>query len=312
MDINNPVMAKTARKKNILLAFDAFGTLFNPRQPMAAQYGYLARRHGLRGLREDDILASFRKAFKEETSERPNYGKTVGMKAPEWWANVIVKTFTPLIPTNTKLPERLVPDLLHRFSSNVGYAVYPDVMPLFQRLRRFKTCHKEDDEWPWQRTVVGVITNSDDRIPNILESFGLKVGPARFRNAYQLRTCDMKECDINFVILSYDVGYEKPDKEIFEAAEQVLEDVLIGSGAEAADFDKVFVGDDTEKDAQAASKAGWYGMLVDRQEAHVSQFEEGKRLFQTTGHDGFEGESFEIIRDLSVLTEWRPWNKRRS
>lgn len=311
MNINNPNMAKRAGKKNILLAFDAFGTLFTPRQPIAIQYGYLARRHGLNGLKEDDIQASFHKAFKEEASERPNYGKSIGMKAPEWWANVITNTFTPLIPTSTKLPERLIPDLLDLFSSEEGYALYPDVMPLFQRLRRLKNCRNED-EWPWQRTVVGVITNSDDRIPGILQSFGLKVGDKRFGNAHQLRASDAEEYDINFIVLSYDVGYEKPHKEIFEAADQVLEGVLVGSGAEAADFDKVFVGDEIEKDAQAASKAGWYGVFVDRQEAYASQFEEGKRLFQRTGADGSESESFEIIRDFSALTNWRLWSKRRS
>ena len=302
-------MAKHAGKKNILLAFDAFGTLFTPRQPIAAEYGYLARRHGLLGLREEDIDTSFQKAFKEESSEHPNFGKNIGMKAPEWWANVIMKTFTPLVPTIDKLPDRLVPDLLRHFSSNEGYAIYPDVLPLFRRLRRLKNCRNED-EWPWQRTVVGVITNSDDRIPGILESFGLKVGPMRFRSGDRLRASDVEEYDVNFIVLSYDVGYEKPNKEIFEAADQVLEDVLIGSGAEAADFDKVFVGDDMEKDAQAASKAGWYGMLVDRQEAHASKFE-GTGLVRIAGHDGSEGESFEIIRDLGVLKDWRPWDKRR-
>jgi FMN phosphatase YigB (HAD superfamily) len=262
-------------------------------------------------LREEDIQTSFRKAFKEEASERPNYGKNVGMKAAEWWGNVIIKTFTTLLPSSTKVPEGLVPDLLHRFSSKEGYAIYPDVMPLFRRLQRLKTCHNED-EWPWQRTVVGVITNSDDRVLDILQSFGLKIGSGRFGKSHQIRASGNEEYDIDFVVLSYDVGYEKPNKEIFEAANQVLENILIGSGAEAADFDKIFVGDEMEKDAQAASKAGWYGVVVDRQEAYASQFEEGKRLVQIAGPDGSEGESFEIIRDLGVLTDWRPWSKRRS
>ena len=304
-------MTRRTGKKNLLLAFDAFGTLFTPHQTIAAQYCDIARRHGLGGLKEDDIQVSFHQAFKEEASQRPNYGKNVGMKAPEWWANVITKTFTPLIPTGTELPERLIPDLLHRFSSNEGYTIYPDVMPLFQRLRRLKNCRNED-EWPWERTVVGVITNSDDRIPGILQSFGLKISPGRFRSAHQVRACDAEEDDINFIVLSYDVGYEKPDKKIFEAANQVLEDALIGSRVEAADFDKAFVGDDMEKDAQAASKAGWYGVLVDRQEAHVSQFEEGRKVVHIAGPDGSEDESFEIIRDLSVITDWRSWSQPRS
>jgi hypothetical protein len=47
-------------KRNLLLAFDAFGTLFTPRQSIAVQYGNVARRHGLVGFTDDDVARSFR------------------------------------------------------------------------------------------------------------------------------------------------------------------------------------------------------------------------------------------------------------
>ena len=48
-------------KPTLLLTLDAFGTLFIPREPIAKQYGDLARRHGLTGFSNEDVDSSFRK-----------------------------------------------------------------------------------------------------------------------------------------------------------------------------------------------------------------------------------------------------------
>ena len=44
-----------------LLTFDAFGTLFYPKAPVARQYDEVARRHGLTGFTEEDIDHSLQK-----------------------------------------------------------------------------------------------------------------------------------------------------------------------------------------------------------------------------------------------------------
>lgn len=284
------IMKCRPTKKNLLLAFDAFGTLFTPRDHIAIQYGDVGRRHGLIGFKDDDLYSSFRRAYKEESSQHPNFGKKVGMKAPEWWANVISKTFKPLVPDREVLPDGLVPDLLHRFSSKEGYRVFPDTLPFFQRLKELKASQNRD-EWPYQRTIVGVITNSDDRIPGILESFGLKVSTRRHGSDLADSTIDEDE-DINFAVLSYDVGYEKPEKEIFEAAERLVEGMVIDSGSSMADFDKVFVGDEPTKDAKGASAAGWRGICINRSESSDSPEPE-----------------FEVISDLGMLIDsWKAGN----
>ena len=48
-------------KPSLLLTLDAFGTLFIPREPIAKQYGDVARRHGLTGFSNEEISSSFRK-----------------------------------------------------------------------------------------------------------------------------------------------------------------------------------------------------------------------------------------------------------
>ena len=156
-----------------------------------------------------------------------------------------------------------MPDLLARFSSAAGYRLYPDVLPFFKSLRQIKAASHGDSAW--SKPIIGVITNSDDRVPSILSSFGLQVGLWRHGNDPQafLNAGD----DINLVILSYDVGFEKPDRAIFDTTKQMVP----GQGR------FVHIGDDLQKDYYAAKKAGWDGVLLDR-ELKYSQEDVGRIL----------------------------------
>lgn len=62
--------------------------------------------------------------------------------------------------------------------------------------------------------------------------------------------------DIDFVALSYDVGAEKPDRKMFDAAREL--------GGELEPDECLHVGDDLVKDVQAAEAAGWHSVIVDR------------------------------------------------
>src|SRR6185436_16098425 len=92
----------------------------------------------------------------------------------------------------------------------------------------------EGARWPWE-TRVGIVTNSDDRVPGILESFGLRIGPGRCADpggggeaephggvASGEGDEDGSGFDVDFVALSYDVGVEKPDRRIFDAARELF------------------------------------------------------------------------------------------
>ena len=48
-------------KRNLLICFDAFGTLFTPKRSIAQQYGDVARSFGLEGFGDEEIGGSFRK-----------------------------------------------------------------------------------------------------------------------------------------------------------------------------------------------------------------------------------------------------------
>ncbi|KAL1874016.1 hypothetical protein VTK73DRAFT_570 [Phialemonium thermophilum] len=253
-------------KRHLLLCFDAFGTLFKPRMPIAQQYAEVARQCGLIGVAEHQLQDAFRAAFKSEAKAHPNYGRATGMGAEKWWANIIRKTFSPLLSDEQALPDELVPRLLHRFSSDEGYSMVPQLPYLLKVLKEPRSGRLFD------KLVIGVITNSDDRVPKILSSFGLRVSPLRYGtepDRVSAVVAPGTDYDIDFHCMSYDVGFEKPDRKIFEAAEDMLRVVLrgrFGASSTASDltnWDKIYVGDDYDKDVVGALNSGWQAAFLE-------------------------------------------------
>ena len=60
LHITRAASTMTAKQRTIVLTVDAFGTLFTPREPIAKQYGDVARKHGLSGFTDEEIEKSFR------------------------------------------------------------------------------------------------------------------------------------------------------------------------------------------------------------------------------------------------------------
>lgn len=292
-------------RSNILLCFDAFGTLFRPRQSIVKQYGDIARNYGITNFTDEDLASSFKNAFKKESKEHPNYGKATNMGSQQWWTNIIEGTFSPYLSKEIpKLPPAIAPALLHRFSSKEGYEMFPDAVGYIKNLchpKRQQTLRRHDREHEdlgEHRIVIGIITNSDDRVPDVLASFGLRVKPLRHNGDVLHYHPTNDPADIDFAIMSYDVGYEKPDRRIFDAATNMLRQMLFAEGHEhpdLSDWHQIYVGDELEKDALAAADAGWHGVLMDRE----LEYHSGSP--NAPSHDGIHAEPFELIQgDRSV------------
>src|SRR3569833_1102907 len=292
-------------KSNLLLCFDAFGTLFKPKLPVPQQYSEVARRCGLGGFSDEQLQSSFRTAFKSLAKAYPNYGRSAGMGATRWWTHVCVpskpnsgglppttsrrdsrcphtvpanrtekviqQTFQPLLPPGQQLPEELAPKLLHRFSSREGYAMDSQ---LLSWLRALKRSHHHPGG-SHDGVIIGVITNSDDRVPEILSSFGLSVSPRRYGSPAERKMADGRH-DIDFHCMSYEVGFEKPDRRIFDAADELAREFFAaGSGEESAGsrdgpapWIKVYVGDEGGGGGGGARGAGGSAVLIDSEEQH--------------------------------------------
>lgn len=69
--------------------------------------------------------------------------------------------------------------------------------------------------------------------------------------------------DIDFVAPSYDIGFEKPDRRVFDAVKRIMK--LLGD----EDCEFLHVGDDLEKDVNGAKAAGWESLLLDREMKYV-------------------------------------------
>ncbi|KAG8416240.1 hypothetical protein J3458_006836 [Metarhizium acridum] len=250
-------------KRNLLLCFDAFGTLFSPKASVAQQYAQVAHQCGITSFTQDELQSRLLAAINRERERNPNYGKDTGLGATRWWTNVIQATFKPFIPQNQALPPALVPKLIHRFASNEGYGAESSLISTLRAFRQQKA------RQGFEQVIIGVVTNSDDRVPSILSSFGLNVSPLRYGTPDWPPVPPQEEHDIDFHCMSYDVGVEKPDQRIFQAAELMLSRVIASRAgraptpAEPESWQKIYVGDEYAKDVVGATNAGWNPVLLD-------------------------------------------------
>ena len=162
--------------------------------------------------------------------------------------------------------------------------MFEDVVPMFEELRRTKRLSTVEAATP--ELTIGIITNSDDRVPSVLSSLGLEVSPRRCGlTVDSLDPHHNMEAYIDFVVMSYDVGYEKPSRDVFDAAKQ-----LVRSNWGNADQEDRFVhiGDDLKKDVEGAERAGWESVLLDRDGIHKV-------------HGSQQARALSVIRNLQEL-----------
>ncbi|KAE8325762.1 hypothetical protein BDV39DRAFT_178270, partial [Aspergillus sergii] len=292
-------------KRTLLLTLDAFETLFHPRPSVPEQYASAAHHFGLpkTAITAERVLSAFKPVFKAQSQERPNYGRDDVIRGcyggpRQWWGEIIRGTFLKVLAeqhqqSNTTvdgnnnnsnsrsqidLPDGLVGYLLDRFASKEGYALYDDVGPFFSHIRAVK--ENGDRLGPFERVVVGVVSNSDDRVPAVLKSLGLRVGDCRADEGVDsMRLSGFEErssssgvtegsgmnngvSDIDLVITSYEAGVEKPSPRIFEVARRQAKALVRAD--DPRDWTCVHVGDDLEKDYRAATGAGWHGYFLAR------------------------------------------------
>lgn len=290
------ISSTTSTHRTLLLTFDAFDTLFHPREPVPNQYASTAHEFGLSrtAITPQKLKAAFKTTFQEQASRYPNYGRADVLRGryggpKQWWEEVIrgsfkrtlagtesrdVRDSTSSTDADTELPDGFVGALIELFAGAEGYTLYDDVVPFFTRMRELKAAKGRFDQ-----VIVGVVSNSDDRVPAVLKALGLRVGDLRadqdlssgeLPGFEQRKVRDMdsdqnrqSDADLDFVITSYEAGEEKPNRLIFDVAERQAK-LLVPPGVGSESWTRVHVGDDYEKDYKGALDAGWQSILLRR------------------------------------------------
>lgn len=259
-------------------AFRAAYEAANKRQPI---YAHKEAARGAQGGPEvwwaDVIRACFQQIIAQEVDaeEKPKEPGPVPAPAPA-----------------DRVPDALVRDLYERFSSAKGYDLFDDVHSFFASMRRFKKAFAEkygdavdrgDDGrsvkhhsssssstlTPAPRIVVGVVSNSDNRIDQVLRALGLQVSQG-VDNAVETQT--QQQWDIDHVFTSFEAGCEKPDPAIFQRAYSKMVSLHEAHAPDRApkkqqrqEWYLMHVGDHLEKDCKGAIAAGWdSSLLLDR------------------------------------------------
>jgi FMN phosphatase YigB (HAD superfamily) len=301
-------------QRTLLLTLDAFGTLFYPRPSVPEQYASTAHQFGLpTTVTASKLKTAFKDVFRAQSKRYPNYGRADVLRGKyggprQWWEEVIRESFAHVLlgpgqgssssssfsSKDLELPVGLIDALLNRFAGEGGYTLYDDVAPFFARMRELRTSKSPGN---FDRVVLGVISNSDDRVPAVLKALGLRVGEMRADqdlSSMQLPGFEQRvvptgarasesgrsDLDVDMVITSYEAGEEKPNRLIFDVAKRqagLLVDnntqagpALIG-GKEMGDWVCVHVGDDYEKDYRAAIDAGWQSYLLRGDGQHTAK-----------------------------------------
>lgn len=279
--------------RSLLLTLDAFNTLFHPRVPVPDQYASTAHAFGLPPsiITPESLQPAFKAAFKAHSKEYPNYGRELALRGQyggprQWWEEVIRGSFARVLHS-ADLPDGLLQRLLDRFASREGYGLYPDARDFMVRMREVKmrlASQQGQRFGPFERVVVGVLSNSDDRVPAVLKSLGLSVSDVRADQGvssmrlpgFEERTTSSEVAqtqihDLDLVITSYDAGEEKPSRVIFDVARRQAQRTS-GCTEDESNWLCVHVGDDYAKDYQAAIDAGWGSYYITREkEAPESQ-----------------------------------------
>lgn len=195
----------------------------------------------------------------------------------------------------------MISSLMKEFSGKEAYCLFDDVLPFFKYLKDINGSdpkRAQTPEWPWKSTTVGIITNSDCRVGNILKSLGLRVHDTQKEESENIGS------DISFVTTSYHVGVQKPAAKLFHTSRYTFVHSHCWRGISNADIMKVHVGDDLEKDVFGAMGAGWTPVFLDREGKFGDEVEGDKKegsIMSVTHSVTHEETEISVIRDLSKL-----------
>lgn len=171
-----------------VIFFDAVGTLFGVKGSVGEVYGALAQSFGVEAGADVLNHAFFQSFRKAPPMTFPGVDvTTIPHREYEWWKAIAIETFDQAgVIEQFSDFDRFFDELYALFATPRPWNIYPDT---FSALRYWKN----------QGTTLGILSNFDSRIHQVLDGLGL----ADFFTS---------------VTISTEVGAAKPDFKIFEIA----------------------------------------------------------------------------------------------
>jgi putative hydrolase of the HAD superfamily len=206
-----------------VIFFDAAGTLFHLPRGVGWHYRDVALRHGW-DLSEDRLRSAFGTVWREMPVRPAVRGPRAG-DDKSWWRELVERVLDQCgAEGQGTARDAYFEELYREFTLPGVWELYPEVTEVLAALRpRFR---------------LGVISNFDGRLRAILDHLGIFAA-------------------FDPVVISSEVGADKPDAWIFEQA-------LARAGA--APGEAWHVGDDPERDWQGAAAAGLHVFRLSRPE----------------------------------------------
>lgn len=201
--------------------FDAGGTLLRTAEPVGRTYARLAGHYGWQA-EEERLEQGFRFAWKKRVAEGAGGDGTLGR---EGWKKILLASVQAGgLPGGFPF-EDYFEEVYAHFARPDAWRDFPETEGVLVRLQD-------------QGIRTGILSNWDPRLREVLAGF------------------DWAE-RLDLVLISEELGVEKPGQEIFRKAEQA-------GGLTAREC--ALVGDDPISDQGGAEQAGWSWALVSRPE----------------------------------------------
>ena len=204
-----------------VIFFDAAGTLFHLPRGVGYHYAEVLARHGVR--REE---AALDEAFRTVWSEMPVFASTAGARADDgksWWRDLVGRVLDRCSVGEDQVDRGpFFEELYAEFVRPAVWTLYPETREVLETLAG--------------RCPLGVITNFDGRFRKIATQLGI-------------------DHFFRYVVISSEVGADKPDTRIFQRAVEL---------AGVAPREALHVGDDPTCDWEGAAAAGLQVFALDR------------------------------------------------
>lgn len=217
-----------------LITFDITETLIGFNSPPAVQYAKTAGELGIQNVDKKKLEQCFKIEFKSMEQRHPNFGRnTPNYSWQDWWSEAVYNIFhcvKPNIPPE-KLKE-LSEALIKVYRTKECWHLMPGCMDLI------KTMHDAEKK-------VGVISNSDPSLEEVLKEMDL-----------------LDKFD--FIITSYEAGFPKPHKTIFQRALDVYK---------VQPHEALHIGNTYEIDYVGARDAGFSSLLITPEETDIKKAE---------------------------------------